>query len=138
MTTAPQPTDVPCPAGPPPPGTDDDPVAHARAVAFWNDAFRTTLGRHPIALGRVVATRGVAARGRGFVDAALAAVAAFDAFTPGDDPHGARDFGVVAVHGVAVWFKLDAYDLDYAFGSGNPADPAVTRRALTLLLPDEY
>lgn len=138
MTAAPHPADAACPAGPAPVGSDDDPAAHARAVAHWNDAFRTTLGRHATALGRVVATRGVASRGRGFVDAALAAVAAFDAFTPENDPHGERDFGAVAVDGVAVWFKLDAYDLDYGFGSENPADPAVTRRVLTLLLPDEY
>lgn len=129
---------APCPAGLAPARAADDPAAHARAVAFWNDAFRTALGRHPTALGRVVATRGVAARGRAFIDAALAAVAAFDAFRPGDDPYGAHDFGVVAIHGVAVWFKIDAYDLDYAFGSENPAEPACTRRVLTLLLPGEY
>ena len=45
---------------------------------------------------------------------------------------------MVAIHGVAVWFKIDAYDLDYAFASENPADPDCTRRVLTLLLPDEY
>lgn len=135
MTIASHPSGAPCPA---PITANDDPAAHARAVAFWNDTFRIALGADPVARGRVVATRGVAALGRPFVDAALAAVAAFTAFDADNDPDGVHDFGVVRIHGVAVWFKIDCYDRAYQYGADNPADPGATRRVLTLLLPDEY
>lgn len=138
MTIAPQPSGAPCPAGPSLAAPDADPAAQARAVAFWNDAFRTVLGADPVARGRVVATRGVAALGRPFVDAALAAVAAFTAFDADNDPDGVHDFGVVRIHGVAVWFKIDCYDRACQYGADNPADPGATRRVLTLLLPNEY
>lgn len=117
---------------------EPDAASTARAIAALNDRFRTTLGRDPVAPGKVVVTRGVAAHGAAFVNAALAATAAFDAFDIGGDPYGEHDFGVLAIAGVTVWFKLDAYDLDYRYGSEDPADPSQTRRVLTLLLPDEY
>ena len=49
--------------------------------------------------------------------------------------------GWAQVHGLRGRSSIEerlAYDLDYAFGSENPADPGCTRRVLTLLLPDEY
>lgn len=119
------------------PGGTDDPST-ARAIAALNDRFRTTFGRDPGAPGKVVVTRGVAAQGDAFVNAALAAAAAFDAFDAAGDPYGEHEFGLLTVAGVTVWFKIDAYDLDYRYGSDDPADPARTRRVLTLLLPDEY
>ena len=77
----------------------------------------------------------------------------FDAFTPGNDPHGERDFG--AIHQgrdgrwtalppakgdpvETVFWKIDAYDRAMRFGSPDPADPAVTRRVLTIMLASEY
>jgi hypothetical protein len=115
-----------------------DDASNARAIASLNDRFRTTLGRDPGTPGKVVVTRGVAAKGDAFVNAALAAAAAFDAFDAAGDPYAEHEFGVLTVAGVTVWFKVDAYDLNYRYGSDDPADPARTRRVLTLLLPDEY
>lgn len=117
-------------------GADD--ASTAGAIAALNDRFRTTLGRDPAAPGKVVVTRGVAAQGDAFVNAALAAAEAFDAFDDAGDPYGEHEFGVLTVAGVTVWFKIDAYDVDYQYCSDDPADPARTRRVLTLLLPDEY
>jgi hypothetical protein len=115
-----------------------DDASIARGIAALNDRFRTTLGRDPATPGKIVVTQGVAAQGDAFINAALTAAAAFDAFDAEGDPNGEREFGVLAVAGVTVWFKIDTYDLDYRYGSEDPADPARTRRVLTLLLPDEY
>jgi Protein of unknown function (DUF3768) len=78
----------------------------------------------------------------------------YDAFDEDSDPHGERDFG--AVYQLAdgrwtterprarddererVFWKLDYYDRDLRFGSDDPANPAVTRRVLTIMLADEY
>ena len=78
----------------------------------------------------------------------------YDAFDEDSDPHGERDFG--AVYQLAdgrwttdrprvrddererVFWKLDYYDRDLRFASENAADPAQTRRVLTIMLADEY
>ena len=78
-------------------------------------------------------------------------VETFDAFTPDNDPYGERDFGAIFQDGEGRWtttrparssetvfWKIDAYDRDLAFGSEDPANPAVTRRVLTIMLASEY
>ena len=78
----------------------------------------------------------------------------FDAFDEDNDPHGERDFGCVYQLACGGWtterprlrdderervfWKLDYYDRDLRFGSEDAADPAVTRRVLTIMLADEY
>ena len=78
----------------------------------------------------------------------------FDAFTEDNDPHGERDFGTIYQLGDGQWtterprmcdddrervfWKLDYYDRDLRFGSEDAANPAVTRRVLTIMLADEY
>jgi len=75
----------------------------------------------------------------------------FDAFTPDNNPYGERDFGVIYQNGEGRWtttrparsaetvfWKIDAYDRDLRFGSDDPANPAVTRRVLTIMLASEY
>jgi hypothetical protein len=37
-----------------------------------------------------------------------------------------------------VFWKIDACDRDLRFGSEAPANPAVTRRVLTIVLASEY
>ncbi len=68
----------------------------------------------------------------------IAAVQAFDAFSPDNDPHGEHDLGLLRFAGQRVTFKIDYYDLDLRQGSPNPADPAVTCRVLTIMLAEEY
>ena len=40
--------------------------------------------------------------------------------------------------GQEVLFKIDYYDNNLRFHSPDPADPAVTRRIMTIFLPEEY
>ena len=78
----------------------------------------------------------------------------YDAFDEDNDPHGERDFG--AIYQITdgrwtterprvrddererVFWKLDYYDRDLRFASEDAADPARTRRVLTIMLSDEY
>ena len=78
----------------------------------------------------------------------------FDAFTEDNDPHGERDFGTIYQLGDGQWtterprvrdderervfWKLDYYDRDLRFASEDAADPARSRRVLTIMLSDEY
>ena len=78
----------------------------------------------------------------------------YDAFDEGSDPHGERDFGAVYQLGDGRWttdrprvrdderervfWKLDYYDRAMRFASEDAANPAVTRRVLTIMLADEY
>ena len=78
----------------------------------------------------------------------------YDAFDEDNDPHGEREFGCVYQLGDGRWtterprecdderervfWKLDYYDRDLRFGSDDAANPAVTRRVLTIMLADEY
>jgi Protein of unknown function (DUF3768) len=78
----------------------------------------------------------------------------FDAFDEDNDLHGERDFGTIYQLEDGRWtterprvrederervfWKLDYYDRDLVGGSENAADPAITRRVLTIMLSDEY
>jgi hypothetical protein len=65
-------------------------------------------------------------------------VFAFEDFTETHDPHGEHDFGAFEHNGKTIFWKVDCYDRDMQFGSPDAADPAVTRRALTIMLAEEY
>lgn len=78
----------------------------------------------------------------------------FDAFDEDNDPHGERDFGTIYQNADGRWatdrprlrederervfWKLDYYDRSMRFASDDAANPAVTRRVLTIMLSDEY
>ena len=78
----------------------------------------------------------------------------FDAFDEDNDPHGERDFGTIfqLVDGrwtterprlrdderERVFWKLDYFDRAMRFASEDAANPAITRRVLTIMLSDEY
>lgn len=83
-------------------------------------------------------TSGVTESGPAFVSQAVGAVQAFDAFTPENDPYGEHDFGAITVAGKRVFWTIDYYDRSLEFGSPDPADPAITRRVLTVMLAEEY
>ena len=75
----------------------------------------------------------------------------FDAFTLDNDPHGERDFGAIYQDASGNWttqrprnpsatvfWKIDCYDQNLEWASDDPANPAITRRVLTIMLAEEY
>lgn len=109
-------------------------------IARLNDRCRQ--GFDPAA--RLVVTRTCLARLAGddnpvrevLAQAALmAAVRRYD-FAPGDGPE--RDFGAFDLQGQRVFFKIDYYDLALEYGSEDPANAALTRRVLTIMLAEDY
>ncbi len=88
--------------------------------------------------GLIVVTSGIQALRPELIQQIDEAVSRFDSFTPDNDPYGEHDFGVVRVQGHTVFFKIDAYDLTLTAHSPDPANPAVTRRVMTLMLSEEY
>jgi len=105
---------------------------HAEAIAQLNDQHRACPG-----VGWVL-TPGVQALGGRALVQAVAAVTGFSDFGEHNDPQGERDFGAFDLDGQRLFWKIDYYDLNLALASPDPADPAVTRRILTLMLAEEY
>jgi Protein of unknown function (DUF3768) len=109
-------------------------------ICGLNDAFRT----QPLFIGpalaanQLVITSGVAALGSDFIDRAVSAVRRYRNFGPDNDPYGEHDFGIFELDGQTLNWKIDYYDRLLEWGSPDPADPAVTRRVLTILLAEEY
>lgn len=103
-------------------------------IAGLNDLLRTTF-----LTGRVMLTEGVRALPEATRQEVFTRVRTFTAFTPGNDPHGERDFGAIDVEGAGrVFWKIDYYDPSLTMGSEDPADPRVTVRVLTIMLAEEY
>jgi hypothetical protein len=68
----------------------------------------------------------------------LQALAGYSAFDTDNDPHRERDFGDLQLFGADLLWKIDYYEPSMNYGSNDPADPAQTRRVLTVLLASEY
>lgn len=122
---------------------DQETPENTARIRELNDALRRTFSG-----GRVLMTPGVQNLPEAVATKALQTIQNFDAIDDGNDPHQEHDFGAVEiteeVEGAAqtvkhkVWFKLDYYDLNCRYGSPDPANPAVTTRVMTILLPEEY
>jgi hypothetical protein len=119
----------------------------AERIARLNDLARRAMGIACV----LVATEGIRALPEADQSRLRELVETFGAFTPDNDPYGERDFGAIYQGLDSVWstsrpvdvamtvfWKIDAYDRDLRFGSEDPADPAVTRRVLTIMLASEY
>ena len=65
-------------------------------------------------------------------------VAQFEDFTEENNPHGEHDFGAFEIPGHQLFWKIDAYDVDYNMGSDDPTDLNKTRRVLTIMLAEEW
>ena len=129
-------------------------VAKAREqtarIARLNDIARQAMGVACTA----VATVGFRSLSASDQSCVRVLIETYDAFDEDNDPHGERDFGCVYQLGDGRWtterprshederervfWKFDYYDRDLQFGSEDAANPAVTRRVLTIMLSDEY
>ncbi len=69
---------------------------------------------------------------------AIHSVMSFDSFNTDNDPRGEHDFGALVVAGERIFWQRYYHDLGLEHGSPDPADPAVTRRVLTITLASEY
>lgn len=119
-------------------------------IARLNDLARSAMGVACTA----VATVGFRALSEADQSSVRELIETFDAFDEDNDPHGERDFGCVYQLGDGRWtterprlrederervfWKLDYYDRQMRFASEDAANPAVTRRVLTIMLSDEY
>lgn len=119
--------------------------ADAALIAAQNDAFRQHAGFHgPVIfaeaqiVGIVVLTPEVNALSLREKAAILKKVREFNGWTPGDDPYGEHDFGVIEHQGERLCFKFDYYDRQFEYGSEHPANLAETARVLTIMLAREY
>jgi hypothetical protein len=109
-----------------------------QTIAEINDAFRRA---EPGIPGKTVLTVGITGllREQEIPLPKLAQrVANYSEFTEDNDPHGEHDFGAFEIGGTKCFWKIDAYDLDYQFGSEDPLDLTITNRVLTIMLADEW
>ena len=113
--------------------TDKSGAASTATIRALNDRFRQTLQG-----GTVLMTAGIIALDAEAQAGIIAAVRAFDAFSPDNDPWGEHDFGSLEVAGERVFFKIAYYDLTRAMHSEDPADPSKTERVMTIMLASEY
>ena len=113
---------------------------HFMRIRELNDALRTCADPilRLVINGQLVITSGIHELGDAYFKNAVAAVRAFNDFTPDNDPHGEHDFGSFELVGRKFFWKIDAYDANMEFGSEDPADPARTVRVLTIMLAEEY
>lgn len=108
-------------------------------IAMLNDRCRQGFDR----TARIVITAACLATlaGEGGLASEILAQAAVMAavrryvFKPEDGCERARGDLVLAGH--AVRFTIDYYDLSLEWGSENPADPPVTTRVMTIMLPSD-
>ena len=103
------------------------------AIRALNDQLRRTSRG-----GRIMCTVGVNALGTAAVVRILRAIAAFENFSPDNDPHGEHDFGAIEAEGARIFWKIDYYDPSLTRHSHDPADPKVTERVMTVMLAEEY
>jgi hypothetical protein len=117
-----------------------NPSERTLRIRELNDALRSAR-EHPavrIATRELVITPGVADHGDDFIMRALETVRSYSDFSPSNDPYGEHDFGKFQLDGYLLLWKIDYYDTELEYGSPDPADPAVTKRVLTILLAEEY
>ena len=108
--------------------------AETRAtVARLNDLFRLTGDE-----GWVFLSAGVAAQTVHVKDAIVYAVRHFDAFTPDNDPRDEHDFGALTAEGLRIVWEITYYQRDLSNAASDPADPATTKRVLTIMRAEEY
>jgi hypothetical protein len=108
-------------------------TTHTDRIRELNDRLR-----HNLSDGTAVMTPGIAALGQEAVERIVKTIAVFDDFCHANDLYQEHDFGSFEVEGQLIFFKIDYFDNDLTYHSPDPADPAATRRVITIMLAEEY
>ena len=119
-------------------------------IAVLNDRARAAMGLACTA----VATVGFRSLPEADQSCVRELIETYDAFDEDNDPHGERDFGTIYQLADGGWttdrprcrdderervfWKIDCDDASLTYASEDAADPAITRRVLTVMLSDEY
>ena len=88
--------------------------------------------------GHAVMTTGIAALGAEAVARIVKTIEVYDDFCHENDSYEEHDFGCFKADGNKIFFKIDYYDESLTYHSPDPADPAVTKRVITVMLAEEY
>ena len=107
-------------------------------IAELNDRLRKLIPFAPDTVGLCTITAGVNALSERLKADLFQAVRTFSDFSEDNDPYGEHDFGKVVIAGRSFFWKIDCYDTDLIYASPDPANPAVTKRVLTIMLAEEY
>ena len=109
------------------------PPEQRERVRALNDALRQGFTG-----GRLQLTQGVLALPDGALAEAMTSLAAFDRFTPENDPYEEHDFGAIAVADRQIFWKIDYYAPGFESAALDPSDETVCVRVLTVMLAEEY
>jgi hypothetical protein len=117
-------------------------LTEAQIIAQQNDDFRQNFGSaiasdNPIQ-GKHTVTQGFLSLDPGDQLIATLKIRNYNDFTKDNDPYGEHDYGSFKLNGETICWKIDYYDLNYQYGSENPANPTQTRRVLTAMLSWEW
>ncbi len=110
-----------------------DSVTETAIIRQLNDRFRQAgIG------GRTYITPGIQELGPEAMREIMNSITQYCDFSSDNDPFREHDFGSIDHGDTKVFWKIDYYDLDLAYGSPNPADPSITSRVMTVMLACEY
>lgn len=109
-------------------------MSSGNTSAELNDMLRTTFRTGPVILAKGIASLSEKDR-----DAIIIRVRQFTQFSKNTDPYGLHEFGAFEYANIGkIFWRIDCYDCDYRNFSSDPANPAITRRVLTIMLAEEY
>ena len=110
-------------------------TSKAEQIRTLNDQLRQNLGTGVVT---AVITIGVAALGHEAVARVVKTIVVYDDFCHENDPYEEHDFGAFEAEDHKLFFKIDYYDPTLTCHSGDPADPTITHRVITIMLAEEY
>ena len=102
-------------------------------IRALNDELRKNFSQ-----GHAVMTIGITALGSEAVANIVETIEVYDDFCHANDPYEEHDFGSFEADGHTIFFKIDYYDSTLTVHSPDPSDPDVTKRVITIILPEEY
>lgn len=113
---------------------DQFPGIRAERIRELNDRYRSKVPFSP----DLVMTSALAESLGDFLPDLWRVIRDFDSFTESNDPWEEHDFGQLKVRDIEIFWKIDYYDLNLEYGSPDPSDESLTRRVMTVYLPEAH